>query len=61
MTCTQPCFSEKPATEASIEDIILRHSVRGMDLLRPYLDEHYCLRAARQGAEDPSRARSAAG
>ena len=48
MTCTQPCFSEKPVTEASIEDIILRHSVRGMDLLRPYLDEHYCLRAARQ-------------
>lgn len=29
-----------------IEDIILRHSARGMDLLRPYMPDDFCGRAA---------------
>lgn len=31
----------------TIEDIILRHGQRGMDILRPYCDENFCEAAAR--------------
>ena len=32
----------------SIEDIVLRHSGRGMNILQNYLDAHYCRHAAQQ-------------
>ena len=36
-----------------VEDLILRHPCRGMDVLRPYLHEHFCHEAAEQILEWP--------
>jgi len=36
------------SAKESIEDIVLRHSGRGMNILQHYLDAHYCRNAAQQ-------------
>ena len=33
-----------------IEDIILRHSQRGMDVLRPYMPKAFCVRISRSSS-----------
>lgn len=33
------------ANNETVEDIVLRHSKRGMNILRSYMDDHYCKKA----------------
>lgn len=47
MSHTLTSASISPVTE-SIEDIVLRHSGRGMNILQNHLDSHYCRHAAQQ-------------
>ena len=47
MSHTLTSASISPVTE-SIEDIVLRHSGRGMNILPNHLDSHYCRHAAQQ-------------
>lgn len=39
---------DRKSGKESIENIILRHSSRGMPMIREYLPEHYCAEAARE-------------
>ena len=36
------------AGQETIEDVVLRHSKRGMTVLRGYMDSDFCKRAAQQ-------------
>ena len=41
-------FSANNHLDYSIEDIVLKYSKRGMNILQQYLDENYCLHAAQK-------------
>lgn len=36
---------QQQVNKETVEDIVLRHSKRGMHILRDYMDEHYCKKA----------------